>query len=321
MTPSETLSEIRAGCRYVANVADHVKVVGDPTSYARGFDLAVLAAPTYDAVHHFRGSERETVAYVLTLDAVNFGSGWFPKLRKTSGMSGYFTVASRLKERFEATGPLRAEELAEIEAAAVARIFEQTLDDPDVADLMGHFALAWRELGAMLLDRFDGSFTELVTTAEHSAARLVDILAAMPAFQDVAAYRGEPVPFYKRAQIAASDLDLALGGRGLGRFDDLDQLTIFADNLVPHVLRVDGIVAYDDALRDRIDRDELLPPGSPEEIEIRAVAVYVVERMVASLRGEGRAVTARDLDVALWNRGQELRYRAVRRHRTRTVFY
>ena len=39
--------------------------------------------------------------------------------------------------------------------------------------------------------------------------------------------------FYKRAQIVASDLALA----GVAEFDDLDRLTIFADNLVPHVLR------------------------------------------------------------------------------------
>ena len=47
--------------------------------------------------------------------------------------------------------------------------------------------------------------------------------------------------FYKRAQIVPADLALA----GVAEFDDLDRLTIFADNLVPHVLRVDGVLAYD----------------------------------------------------------------------------
>ena len=31
--------------------------------------------------------------YLLVLDAINFGSGWFPTLRKRTGCSGYFTVA------------------------------------------------------------------------------------------------------------------------------------------------------------------------------------------------------------------------------------
>ena len=53
--------------------------------------------------------------------------------------------------------------------------------------------------------------------------------------------------------------DLALAG--VAEFDDLDRLTIFADNLVPHVLRVDGVLRYDPELAARIDAGELLPPG------------------------------------------------------------
>ena len=44
--------------------------------------------------------------------------------------------------------------------------------------------------------------------------------------------------FFKRAQIAAADLALA----GIAPADDLGELTLFADNLVPHVLRVDGVL-------------------------------------------------------------------------------
>ena len=40
--------------------------------------------------------------------------------------------------------------------------------------------------------------------------------------------------------------DLALAG--IVRFRDLDRLTIFADNLVPHVLRCDGVLVYDPRL-------------------------------------------------------------------------
>ena len=46
-----------------------------------------------------------------------------------------------------------------------------------------------------------------------------------------------PTPFFKRAQITPNDLALA----GVAEFDDLDRLTIFADNLVPHVLHVDPL--------------------------------------------------------------------------------
>ena len=98
-------------------------------------------------------------------------------------------------------------------------------------------------------------------------------------------------------------------------FGDLDRLTIFADNLVPHVLRVDGVLVYDDDLAARIDRGELLPSGD-EEREIRACAVHACEQIAASMD-----LPPRILDVWLWNRGQEPRYKALPRHRTRTVFY
>ncbi len=93
------------------------------------------------------------------------------------------------------------------------------------------------------------------------------------------------MPFYKRAQLAAADLALALDGAGPGAFDDLDRLTIFADNLVPHVLRVDGVLRYDDTLAARVAAGELLLPGEPSEVEIQAAAVHAVELLVAACRG------------------------------------
>jgi hypothetical protein len=98
-------------------------------------------------------------------------------------------------------------------------------------------------------------------------------------------------------------------------------LTIFADNLVPHVLRVDGILLYEEALAARIDSEQLIPPGSMEEVEIRACAVHAVELLTEELRSSGHNVTAMGLDYLLWNRGQQPYYKARPRHRTRTVFY
>jgi hypothetical protein len=98
-------------------------------------------------------------------------------------------------------------------------------------------------------------------------------------------------------------------------------LTIFADNLVPHVLRVDGILQYTDKLAARIDAGHLIPAGSPEEVEIRASALHAAELLVAALRSRGQPVSAMGLDYVLWNRGQQPYYKARPRHRTRTIFY
>jgi hypothetical protein len=143
----------------------------------------------------------------------------------------------------------------------------------------------------------------------------------MPFYRDVSRYGEVRVPFYKRAQLTAADLAVAFEGKGYGRFRDLDQLTCFADNLVPHVLRQAGALVYAPDLADRIDAGEPIRAGSPEEVEIRAAAVHAVERCVDVLRVAGVATTAHRLDHVLWSRGQSPEVKARPRHRARSVYY
>jgi hypothetical protein len=315
------LDAVRAGCAAVVERAAHVQIdrarLG---SYAASLPIEQARAPELDRRYHFLGEPEETVAFVLTLDAINFGSGYFPHLRKRAGLSGYFTVAASLTDAFNARGPFPPQELASLTARDCAALFGQEPVGP-VAELMDLFASALNDLGRYILERFDGRFVGPVLAAGGHAEELVRLLAEMPYFRDVERYGDLEVPFYKRAQLTAADLSIALGRRGYGAFADLDRLTIFADNLVPHVLRVDGILRYAEPLANRIDREELVPAGSLEEIEIRAAAVHAVELIGAELRRAGQSATAMGLDYVLWNRGQQPSYKARPRHRTRTVFY
>jgi len=78
----------------------------------------------------------------------------------------------------------------------------------------------------------------------------------------------------------------------------------------------------DAGLAARIDAGQLIPAGSPEEVELRACALHAAELLVEQFRAAGRPdVTAMGLDYVLWNRGQAPQYKALPRHRTRTVFY
>ena len=313
---------VRTACAHVACQATHVQIDLDRLpAYAASLPLEQIAQPEHDPHSHYLGHGDDTVAFFVTLDAINFGSGYFPRLRKRPGMSGYFTIATSLKDHYAACGPLSAPDLAHLAAQDCARMFGQDLTDAPVRELMQRFATALNDLGHYLLARFEGSFVALVEAAGSSAERLVQRLIEMPFFNDVALYDGLPAPFYKRAQLTAADLALAFGGQGAGRFDDLDRLTIFADNLVPHVLRVDGVLRYSEDLAARIDREELIPPGSAQEVEIRACAVHAVELISQTLCRAGHDVPPIKLDYILWNRGQGAHYKARPRHRTRTVYY
>src|SRR5438067_512404 len=163
--PMGLCDEVRRECAEIASSARFVSIDMPKLGV-----IAPSAAPPLDSERHYLEGPREDVAaYLLTLDSINFGSGWFPTLRKRPGSSGYYTIAWALADRFRSHGP-------------------------------------W-------------------------------------------------------------------------------------------------------------SRAELLPPGE-EEREIRACALHACELIARELR-----VAPRTLDTWLWNRGQAPRYKAVPRHRTRTVFY
>jgi putative queuosine salvage protein len=308
VTRVSLLAEIRAACAEVAARARFVTI--DETrieAYGRSLPLAGAEVSPSSREHLLTGGLEERAAFFLILDAINFGSGWFPTLR-TEGNSGYYTIALGLKRRFESQGEWSAGSLTDIQASELAAVFDQDEEHP----LMELFAESLHDLGRHVHDEFGGSYYKVVESAAGSAPALVELLAAWQSFFDVSEYDGLRVPFFKRAQIAASDI----AGAGVAELGDLDQLTMFADNLVPHVLRLDGVLDYSPDLAERIERDVPIEHGSPEEVEIRACALHAVE-----LLSHATATPARTLDYVLWNRGQEPSYKARPRHRSPCTAY
>jgi hypothetical protein len=295
------VDEIRAAAARVAERARHVHIVHEAIEpYAATLPAESPPAPDLESA-----SLEERAAFSLTLNAINFGSGWFPTLRKAPGMSGFRTVEAGLR----AHGPWSAGALAAMTREEIAAAVGQ---DPG-HELIGHFAVHLRELGEKVRDEHGGEFLALARSGDGSAVRLAAELASWSTWRDVSPYDGEDVPFFKRAQIAAADLALA----GIAPAGDLDRLTIFADNLVPHVLRIDGLLRFEDDLVARIEAERPIEHDSPEEVEIRACALHAAELLVAA----HGSTTATAVDNALWHRGGEPRYKAVPRHRARTTAY
>jgi hypothetical protein len=304
------VDEIRAGCAWAAARATHVIVLEDTVAaYAAALPAtADLPGPDPD-VHVLDGPAELRAAFFLTLDAINFGSGWFPTLRKRDGRSGYFTVALGLRERFEAHGPWSAEELRALDAAQIATALGQ---DPD-HELMALFARSLNDLGAHVTEEHGGRFRGVVETAGDSAVALVERVAGWDCFADASPYAGRRIPFLKRAQLAAADLQLA----GVARFADLDRVTLFADNLIPHVLRLDGVLRFEPTLVERIERGDLIAHDAPEEVEMRAGAVHAAELICR----ERPDLSPQRVDQILWTRGGGPRYKAVPRPRVRCTAY
>ncbi|HEU0249218.1 MAG TPA: queuosine salvage family protein [Solirubrobacteraceae bacterium] len=293
--------EVRRFCERIARDAEHVRIDLDVIA-----DIVPAEPPAPDGERHFlEGSPADVADYVLALDAINFGSGWFPTLRKRLAhgepVSGYFTIAWNLTDHVRTHGPPTSRWLAQVTSVEIAAILGQ---DPG-NELMSLYAQALRELGRFLAGPPARRALDLVDHAGGSAVRLADLVSSgMRMWADRGFYK-------KRAQILAADLAMA----GVAEFEDLDRLTIFADNLVPHVLRCDGVLVYDDALAARIDAGQRLQLGGAER-EIRACALHT-----CTLISQRTGIAEREIDNWLWTRGQAPEYKSRPRHRCRTVFY
>lgn len=307
--------ELREACAWIAGRSTVVRVLEDAIpEYAPV--LAASPPPSAGVRAHRELSRRQReqeAAHWLTLDAINFGSGWFPTLRKRSEATGYRTIAAGVRRRFDTRGRWTTAQLIALTEAELAEWLDQ---DPE-HELIALMTASLRDLGENVQRLYGRSFAAVVDAAGGSAVRLVETLATWRSFADVSLYDGRRVPFLKRAQIAAADLQRA----GVAQFGDLARLTMFADNLVPHVLRLDGVLWFDPELVARIEREELIEHGSPEEVEIRACAVHAVELLTAAAGPASGRPSAAQIDEILWNRGQAPEYKAVPRHRCRSTAY
>lgn len=121
------------------------------------------------------GGDREARAsFAVCLNAINFGSGWWPTIRKRPGLSGFFTIAAGVSEHFGSHSRWSAVELAELTQEDLGAVLGQDPGHP----LMAQFAAALRNVGEHLLADHDGRFTAAVDSAGGSAPVLAGLFAS-----------------------------------------------------------------------------------------------------------------------------------------------
>jgi hypothetical protein len=321
-----SLPTVLSTTRFVVDNARYVSIDQD-----RVEDVAVelAAGPvqpvTYDCNRHLCGTEPDVANFVLVLDTLNFSFWADPGQERWRVMidgetlDGYWALVAMLRRALASGVPLTdATFLAGFSVDALAEI----LRGEGTIPLLAARADALREVGRGLLRRDQGQFVNMIDRAQRNAVGLSDLLATeLSSFADVATYGGHEVRFLKRAQICASDLYGASGGKAWGNLTDLDRLTAFADYKVPQVLRRLGILVYADALAQLVDNYRPLPAGSEGEVEIRAATIWGVEYLRRALDRRGVALRAFEIDWHLWELGQRLPPDARPYHRTRTVYY
>ncbi|KAH8929129.1 hypothetical protein BT69DRAFT_1211966 [Atractiella rhizophila] len=189
-----------------------------------------------------------------------------------------------------------------------------------------------RDSGRILLSPpFNGSVVTLVGQAQHSALKLVESVATtFPSMDDKSFDESREIKIRKRAQIFVAELWAAFEGNGIGRFEDIDSLTCFADYRIPQILQSPSfsILSYSPQLLSLLRSKTHLKNGSVEEVAIRANTIVAVDLLVKEMRriGSGEGINAVKVDFWLW---EEAKRRENTKgdaamdefHRTRSCFY
>lgn len=308
---------------YVVQHARRVKINLD--AIQRAADALAeqrVEPPAWNDQFHYHDGTPRTVNYLFLLDALNFCFWGKPRWKveyQRQWLDGYWALAASLKRAAE-------ENASVLEADFLARISPQELH----ALLRGSgviplFADRWRnarELGTVLKNLWEGKAARLVECAQHDAPRLAQMVAEnFSSFNDIAVYDNREVRFFKRAQIVVTDLWGAFGGKDWGEFENIDQLTAFADYKLPQILRAWGGLRYAPSLARKVDAHIELAAGSAEEIEIRAATLWAVEFLRQELCARGRNLWSVQVDWILWNASQA-RFEGMKPyHRVRTIYY
>ena len=140
-------------------------------------------------------------------------------------------------------------------------------------------------------------------------------------FDDGVHYMGRRVSFNKRAQILVADIWACFEGQGWGLFDDIDEITMFADYRVPQTLLHFGLLEYSpellQVLQCHLDHHSsetsdplmnskfMLQRGEEYEVEIRGCTIHVVELLIAAIKKHEYHVNAIIIDFLLWDLAKE----------------
>lgn len=319
---SHLLENVRERCKLVAEQATFVSV-DLPTLflYPETLNISEGEGMKHDNYHYTSEIPEAVATYFLILDTINFGSGYFSEIFGPDAPSGYRKIASSLKNFLSVNGLLNAEDLRSMTLAKCTSILEFDLGNSAAVELATLMTNSLRELGEWMLQKYQGKAENLLADAK-TAEELVSLMTSMPNYNDVSTHNGVQIPFYKRAQILVQDLVIALPNYRLLQFEDIENLTAFADNILPFVLRVDGILKCDPGLSHRIDSGVLIEAGSTEEIELRACAIHAIELLSEVISEDLILTSPRKLDYILWHRGQELKGQTrFRPHKTHSIYY
>lgn len=304
---------------YVMQNAKFVSINKDRIPLLPIYDKSI---PVWDNEIPHKDS-KSLLSYIFVLDTLNFcfwnnnGKKWSVEYQNKT-YSGYRGLEAVLKKAVYSNTPITdMNYLADLTMPDLEKI----LCGNGQLLLMEERLKALNELGTVIVQDYGGQAGYLLEEAGFDALNLAFLVARkLSSFRDVALYKGQKIPFLKRAQILAGDIYGAFGGKDYGNLVNMDQLSVFADYKLPQLLHAHGVMVYTAELEQKIMNKELIPAFSEEEIEIRAATIQSVFEIQKIFLEHNRNLCHFQIDWILWNTSKSIDLK-VPHHCTKTIFY
>lgn len=182
------------------------------------------------------------------------------------------------------------------------------------------------QVGEILVEEYKGDWINFIKNGPkklyHEGEGLIErLISQFSRFRDTSIYLDKEVYFLKLAQLAFWGIHRELAKHGDFYIEDMENMTAFADYIVPVALEKMNIVTYNDKLKSRIEQGILIESDSIEEIEIRATTIFVTARLAEEInkfKAEEEKIIIPQLDFKLWT---DFHAEQSAHHLTKTIMY
>ncbi len=301
----ESLKPVIAASRFVQTIPEKIAEHADYMAYEE------LPLPEWRGLNLIEEDTERTSAFFFVGNCINFAFTDFKRhvvfevsYRGRIWWDADAMMACLCRALDESRPILASDFLAGVTRKDLEKIFRGNIEMP----MLDERVKILREVGAILAAKYQSQFHHFL---RQGSRRLYDggqgileqLVREFPSFYDASKCDGRQVIFHKRAQLLLYMLHGRLSPSGLFRLEDPERLTAFADYIVPLALRLMGILRYAPALEDRINRRQLIPRHSPEEVELRAHSLYattLLRQEINRRRPPDRQIITPQVDSRLW---------------------
>lgn len=181
----------------------------------------------------------------------------------------------------------------------------------------------WRNLkeaGLILNYKYKNSYINLLKNTDFDAIKSLSLTVKnFPSFDDRSFYDGREIEFHKRAQVLLGFIS-SISNHSY-KLKNIDRLMGGADYRIPQLLRHLKILQYSKHLENMIDNQDLILPGSEEEIEIRTSTLWAINLIKNKLNDNSeKSINAIEIDNYLWKLSKKFG-KMKPHHRTVSIYY